>query len=218
MKKFIFNFLKIIKVENINHQKMKGFTLIELLIVIAILAILSTAVVLVLNPAQILAQARDSQRISDLSSVKSAIALYLSTATSPALTASTTCTNSLSNCNGGTSPFTGAISTGGYTSSTAVNGAGWVGGVNLNNTSGGSALSALPLDPSVVSPTSPYYYAYRGDPSDSTFKIMGRLESAKYRDKMKSDGGTNNTCTTYIENSASGINGCYYEVGTKMAL
>ena len=59
----------------------KGFTLIELLIVIAILAILATTVVLVLNPAQILAQARDAQRISDLSSIKSAIALYLATAT-----------------------------------------------------------------------------------------------------------------------------------------
>jgi prepilin-type N-terminal cleavage/methylation domain-containing protein len=44
-------------------NQVKGFTLIELLIVIAILAILATAVVLVLNPAQILAQARDAQRI-----------------------------------------------------------------------------------------------------------------------------------------------------------
>jgi len=43
----------------------KGFTLLELLIVIGILAILSTTVVLVINPAELLKKARDSQRISE---------------------------------------------------------------------------------------------------------------------------------------------------------
>lgn len=38
----------------------KGFTLIELLIVIGILAVLATAVIMVLNPAELLKQARDS--------------------------------------------------------------------------------------------------------------------------------------------------------------
>jgi len=66
--------IDIIRIRNMK----KGFTLLELLIVIAILAVLSSAIVLVLNPAQLLAQARDSQRLSDLSSLHSAIALYLS--------------------------------------------------------------------------------------------------------------------------------------------
>ena len=70
----------------------KGFTLIELLIVIGILAILATVVVLVLNPAQLLAQARDSQRMSDLGSLKNAIALYLATADSPTVGAGPYCT------------------------------------------------------------------------------------------------------------------------------
>ena len=61
-----------------NVQK-KGFTLIELLIVIGILAILIAAVVVVLNPAQLLKQARDSQRMSDVGSLESAINLYLAT-------------------------------------------------------------------------------------------------------------------------------------------
>src|SRR3989344_1305406 len=65
----------------------KGFTLIELLIVIGILAVLATITVLVLNPAQLFAQARDSQRLSDLSSVKGAIALYLTTVDTPSLEA-----------------------------------------------------------------------------------------------------------------------------------
>ena len=54
----------------------KGFTLIELLIVIAILAVLSVAVVLVLNPAELLKQARDSTRISDMAAINSASYLY----------------------------------------------------------------------------------------------------------------------------------------------
>ncbi|MGC9603258.1 MAG: prepilin-type N-terminal cleavage/methylation domain-containing protein, partial [Minisyncoccia bacterium] len=41
-------------------QDEASFTLIELLVVIGILGVLATAVVLVLNPAQLLAQARDS--------------------------------------------------------------------------------------------------------------------------------------------------------------
>ena len=49
----------------------KGFTLIELLIVIAILAVLGVTVTLVLNPAELLRQGRDSTRISDLSSINS---------------------------------------------------------------------------------------------------------------------------------------------------
>src|SRR3989338_2279300 len=54
----------------------KGFTLIELLVVIAILAVLATATVLVLNPAELLKQGRDSTRISDLAALNSAIALW----------------------------------------------------------------------------------------------------------------------------------------------
>ena len=79
-----------------NTQK-KGFTLVELLIVIGILAVLATTAVIVLNPVELLKQARDSQRLSDLDSVRSATSLYLADVTSPSFTAgpystaSTTC-------------------------------------------------------------------------------------------------------------------------------
>lgn len=56
----------------------KGFTLIELLVVIAIIAILSIVVVLTLNPAEMLRRARDSNRTSDLSIIKTSLSLYLS--------------------------------------------------------------------------------------------------------------------------------------------
>src|SRR3989338_2108717 len=48
----------------------KGFTLIELLVVIAIIAVLAVAVILTLNPAELLKQARDSTRVSDMSTLK----------------------------------------------------------------------------------------------------------------------------------------------------
>jgi len=185
----------------------KGFTLIELIIVIGILAILSTVVVLVLNPGQILARSRDSSRMSDLRSIKSAVALYLSTATgSLVIGASTTCTavTTGSSCSDALGPFAGTWV---YTSSTAVNGTGWV-PINLTNTLGGSPISSLPLDPTN---SGFYFYAYKGENTNKTFEVNGRLESEKFRGLMATDGGNRNTCTGNHTDIT-----CYYEVGTKL--
>src|SRR5471030_3210736 len=59
-----------------NTKNRSGFTLIELLVVIAIIAILSVVVILTLNPAELLRQARDSNRVSDFATLKSALGLY----------------------------------------------------------------------------------------------------------------------------------------------
>jgi len=176
----------------------KGFTLIELVIVIAILAILASVVVLTLNPAQLMAQARDSQRISDLGSIKSAIALYMATASTPAIAAngpfamvSTVCT--------------GYFSTGTCTvnASTTVDGTGWV-RIVLTGTTGGSPLSALPSDPTN---SATYQYAFMGDTTNLVYKLVGKLESTKYGNTtngpMATDGGNN------VSN---------YEIGTNLAL
>jgi prepilin-type N-terminal cleavage/methylation domain-containing protein len=160
----------------------KGFTLIELVIVIGILAILATVVVLVLNPAQMLAQARDSQRMSDLGSIKSAIALYLATATSTTLTAGPNSTFAVG-CWFGVAPTCTATCT--LNASTTVNGTGWV-AVNLTGTTGGSPLSALPLDPSQ---TADYQYAYIGNDTYKTFELNANLESTKYSGLEATDGG-----------------------------
>lgn len=71
-----------------------GFTLLELLIVISIIAILSIALVFMLNPAETLKKARDAQRISDLKTVKTALGIWLTSASSTQL--------SLDNFNGST--------------------------------------------------------------------------------------------------------------------
>ncbi len=181
----------------------KGFTLIELLIVIAILAVVSTVVMLVLNPLELLARARDSQRISDLANVKKSVARYLTTSVSPTLpsmnqgyaTVSTTC--------GFASSSTCTVVT-----STAVTGLGWV-PIDLTQSAGGAGMSSLPRDPTnSVS----YQYAFLTNKARVTFKILGRLESTKYKDTMKNDGGIKNNCTTYLENQ------CWYELGTDMSL
>ena len=55
----------------------RGFTLIELLIVIGILGILAAAVVIVLNPGELLAQSRDAQRLQDLGTINSLLLFML---------------------------------------------------------------------------------------------------------------------------------------------
>jgi len=54
----------------------KGFTLIELLVVIGIIAILTAAVAIAVNPGRQFAQARDSQRRADISAIVSAVYQY----------------------------------------------------------------------------------------------------------------------------------------------
>ncbi|MEK7664230.1 MAG: prepilin-type N-terminal cleavage/methylation domain-containing protein [Patescibacteria group bacterium] len=58
----------------IKHIKLgKGFTLIEILIVIGIIAILSTIVIIAINPARQFAQARNTQRVSNVNTILNAI-------------------------------------------------------------------------------------------------------------------------------------------------
>ena len=55
------------------EKDIKGFTLIELLVSIGIIAALSAAVVVALNPVELFRQARDTQRVSSLATLNKAI-------------------------------------------------------------------------------------------------------------------------------------------------
>lgn len=156
-----------------NQNQKRGFTLLELLITISIIAILSLIIIFILNPAETLKKSRDAQRIADLSTLKTALGLYLTASSTPDLDAATTvCIPSSgatamisysleaadsSSC--GTTIVKGNDAAGGGFSATdncryggtggtagVVDGTGWV-PVNLTVLTGGSPISNYPLDP-----------------------------------------------------------------------
>ena len=199
----------------------KGFTLVELLIVITILAALTAAVVVVLNPMELIAQGRDAQRMSDLKTVQEALLILVAQGLVPAPNlcagAILVGTVTVNGCNpGGICMVDPGLGNGPFATQNcgathpirSVNGTGWV-DVDLTDVRvGGSPITILPVDP--VN-NHQFFYAYRADAA-GTFKLAGRLESLRYRRMMEDDGGSRNTCITYIENT------CFYEIGSNLAL
>jgi prepilin-type N-terminal cleavage/methylation domain-containing protein len=189
-----------------NTQK-KGFTLIELLIVIGILAVLATVVVLVLNPAQLFAQARDSRRVEDLNNVRSALNFYLTTVSSPDMAGGggTCATNYWGSSASSTENFTGSPSIDASTG-TGVDGSGWV-PVVFTNISGGSPLAALPTDP--LNPdTAAQSYTYQCDNTNKTFELNANMESTRYASSGTDD----------VESTDGGNTAGIYEVGNDPGL
>ncbi len=192
------------------HTEQKGFTLIELLIVIGILAILTAAVVIILNPGELLKQARDSQRFSDLDALKNAIALYLTDSQQLGSGAGTAVTG---DCYA-TLSGTGSECGGRFTSSPTVvatpadprpvTGAGWI-PLNFNAITSGSPLQNLPIDP-VNSGN--LFYSAAFNTTNLTFELDAVLESTKYGSgagsKAATDGGSSST--VYEVGSAPGLN------------
>ena len=189
----------------------KGFTLIELLIVVGILAILATLTVLILNPAQLFAQARDTQRISDLGVLKSAISFYLSTVADPKMSP-----NTVGNVCGDTNNYWATASTsveyfqGNPTRSLQtgreVDNSGWV-PINFTDIPDGSPLSTLPIDPVRPNPAT-RSYTYQCNDTAKTFEIDANMESVRYASGGASD----------VESTDGGDNENAYEIGNDPGL
>lgn len=210
-----------------------GFTLIELLIVIAIIAVLATVVILALNPAQLLRQARDSNRVSDAATLKSAIALYLADVSSPSMGTAGTCYvsvatgsiavpaqdgtwNSASTSCVSWMPTANAINNS-TTRGITGNGSGWL-PIDFSVISSGSPIGNEPIDPvnqnGTCTGTSPslsncaLFYSFISN-STNTYKLGMFMESAKY-----TSGSGNVETDTYD----GGINNYVYEAGTNLSL
>lgn len=172
-----------------------GFTLVELLIVIAILAILAAAVVIVLNPSELMAQARDAQRTTDVKAIKESIGLLIVDNPTASLGLANVTYVSLPDTSATCANITGLpiIPTGwSYNCVTSanlrnINGSGWI-PINLTSSNIGSPLASLPIDP-INSVTDGNYYAYVA--SGSLYKVSMVAESAKYLVIGKNDGGLN---------------------------
>lgn len=191
----------------------KGFTLIELIIVIGIIALLATTVILVINPANLFREARDSQRIADLGQLNSAMGLYLASVTS--LDLSVGAADCLVDWRASTSalvaarqPFLLTGNTGAeepeasqtLTNPRAIDGTGWI-GANFTLVSGGAPVSNLPVDPNADTTANldaaGRYYAYACDGSPNFwYEFNASMESARFDgggggdDVESTDGGT----------------------------
>ena len=173
----------------------KSFTLIELLIVIGVLAVLVAAIVVTLNPAQLLAQARDSKRQQDLSALNQSLntitALDQSLFMGTSSIVYTSLPDSSSTCGSWNLP---SLPSGWQyhcsptTTLQNTDGNGWI-PVNFKTT-GVISLSSLPIDPINTSSTGLYYTYVSG----GSFELTAAFESSKFKlggdkDIVSTDGG-----------------------------
>ncbi|MFA6521311.1 MAG: type II secretion system protein [Candidatus Gracilibacteria bacterium] len=223
-----------------NAKKRSGFTLVELLIVLTIVAVLAVATVLILNPAEILKKSRDTQRMSDLGSIKSAIALYLATVSTPyvgGVADDNYCLNvgasesiavsyPVSTDFADTTPpaswdqdATGWLQAAGAEAG-EVDGTGWI-PVKISDTTGGAAISNYPIDPNHSATTE----------VDGLNEITNAIRM--YRYSCRAAAGTPPSTfeldanlessyytsgTTNAEANDGGDNASLYEVGTDLSI
>lgn len=167
--------------------------MVELLIVMATVAALAVIVILVLNPSQLLKQARDSTRLADLAALNKAIGISQTSLSSSGSGSTTTLYLSLADASSTCGSYALPALMQGRTyhcvpadSSTRVDGMGWI-PLSFLTDSSVTAIHKLPVDP-VNSASGDLYYRFMT--GGTSWKVSARLESAKMASAAISDGGT----------------------------
>jgi len=173
-------------------------------VVIAIIAILAVVMVLTLNPAEMLRQSRDANRVSDTATITSALNLYttdqsgassfsLGNASDTYISAYDPSATSTAGdqCQGlGMMPLNTSTGQAWQCSPSStyrnVNNTGWI-SVNLNKISAGPPIGNLPVDPTNQT-SSGLFYSY--NTNGNQFEVTAELESQKYKGQF---GQTPNT-------------------------
>ncbi|GIW65695.1 MAG: hypothetical protein KatS3mg094_214 [Candidatus Parcubacteria bacterium] len=182
----------------------KGFTLIELIAVLSALGIISTFVINLIKPLDIIKCSRDTQRINDLNSLNSAIAHYFSETNNPDLDgpyfsnsgfdeSSSSIFISIPKDKESTSTsfsFEGKnwliIQPSSTALSSLINGQGWL-PINFLSLSK-KAINLLPVDP-INSFNKNYFYSYAFKKSAKSYELNAKFECPKFIEIAKSDGG-----------------------------
>ena len=206
-------------------NRLKAFTLLELLIVIGILAVLSTTVIIVINPADLLARSRDSNRISDLATVNTAINTFIAFYSNTSLGTTNTVYISLpsdqSDCSdldlpSLPSPWVYHCVT--QANLKKIDGNGWI-PIDFTQMDSGSPIAVLPLDPKNIytqdlSQSNDLFLTYAVD-SSKRWELNAKTESSKIGFITRDSFPIVNAATIPINDG--GDNGLY-EVGSNLTI
>lgn len=175
-----------------NRNYKLAFTLVELLVALGIVAVLSTAVIVALNPSELLKQARDSTRISDLNTINTALGVYTADVASANTGTSSVVYVSLPDSSPTCANLGLPALPVGWTYACAsasnykkIDGTGWI-PANFSRISFGNPLERLPADPK-NSTSSGFYYTFVT--TGVWWELTAVLESDKYGPRMVVDGG-----------------------------